>query len=275
MSIGVPGPWLDLGVFLSIVIIATWNINSVNSRLKHVLEWCGTNRPDVLCLQETKTTDEKFPTQRFVAIGFEHLAFLGEQGYNGVAILSKFPLTDIQNNFPDDQADAPRRLIAASIRGMRVVNVYVPHGTRLGSDKFTYKLEWLRRLRNYFDMNHGTDEHILLCGDLNVAPHELDVWKPSLWRNKLHFTKEERDALIDVKRWGFIDVFRQTSEEAQEYSWWSYFRHDFEKNRGLRIDHIWASPALAEYCSDCWIDKAPRALEKPSDHAPVVAVFNL
>ncbi|MFM9903161.1 MAG: exodeoxyribonuclease III [Pyrinomonadaceae bacterium] len=255
--------------------IATWNINSINSRIEQVVDWCNANQPDVLCLQETKCVDEKFPEKRFRSIGFEHQAFHGEKAYNGVAILSKLPLENVEKNFPGDAADAPRRLIAGTINGIRTVNVYVPHGTRFGSDKFAFKLDWIARLRDYFDKNYKPLEFVLLCGDLNVAPHELDVWKPSLWKDKMHFTKPERDAIQGLKKWGFVDVFRQLNDDEREYSWWDYFHHSFEKDRGLRIDHIWTSPALAELCTDCWIDKEPRALEKPSDHAPVVAEFSV
>jgi exodeoxyribonuclease-3 len=257
------------------VKIATWNINSINSRIEHVVDWCNKNQPDVLCLQETKCVDEKFPHGRFNAIGYEHFSFLGEKAYNGVAIISKESLSDIQKNFPYDAATAPKRLIAATIKNIHIVNAYVPHGTALGSDKFTYKLEWLARLRKYLDKKFKTPQNVILCGDLNIAPHELDVWKPSLWKDKIHFTKAERDALQDLKKWGFVDVFRQINDDVKEYSWWDYFHHSFEKDRGLRIDHIWASPPLAERCTDCWIDKAPRELDKPSDHAPVVAHFAL
>ncbi len=253
--------------------IATWNINGINSRLQHVVDWCTKNEPDVLCLQELKCVDSRFPLQKLRATGFPYIEFHGEKAYNGVAILSKHPIDDVQKNFAGDAQDAPRRLIAGTIDGVRIVNVYVPHGTALGTDKFTFKLDWLARLREYFDDNFDVDDDVILSGDLNVAPHELDVWKPSLWKDKTHFSKPEREAILNLKRWGFVDVFRQLNDDLKEFSWWSNFHHDFEKDRGLRIDHIWASPPLAEACSDCWIDKEPRALEKPSDHAPVVAEF--
>ena len=253
--------------------IATWNINSINLRLEHVLSWCAKNQPDVLCLQETKCVDAKFPEQRLRTAGFEHIAFSGEKAYNGVAILSKHEIEDVQKNFPGDKADAPKRLLAATINDIRIVNTYVPHGTAFGSDKFKFKLDWIERLRNYFDNEYDREDNVLLCGDLNVAPHELDVWKVSLWKDKMHFTKPEREAIHDLKKWGFIDVFRQINEDAREYSWWDYFYHSFEKDQGLRIDHIWTSTPLAELCTDCWIDKEPRGYEKPSDHAPVIAEF--
>lgn len=251
--------------------IATWNINGISSRLSQVLEWCAANNPDILCLQETKCVDARFPRARFSSLGFAHIEVHGEKAYNGVAMISKHALTDIQKNFAGDPSDSPARLIAATVAGIRLVNVYVPHGTKFGSDKFSFKLDWFARLRKHFDDYFSVDDDVLLCGDLNVAPHVLDVWNPRLWQNKMHFSKPEREALIELKRWGFVDLFRQMNDEAREYSWWSHFHHDFEKDRGLRIDHIWASPPVAGRCLDCWIDRAPRSLDKPSDHAPVIA----
>ena len=253
--------------------VATWNINGINSRIRLGLDWCRREQPDVLCLQETKCVDARFPHKQFRAAGFEHVEFAGEKAYNGVAIVSKFPISNPERSLPDDDGSAPKRFLAGDINGVRIVNVYVPHGTLLGSEKFDYKLQWLSRLRKYFDRRFTTDDSVLLCGDLNVAPHELDVWKPAQWANKLHFTKPERDAILKLKRWGFVDLFRQMNGEIQEFSWWDYFFHSFEKDRGLRIDHIWTSPPLAEQCTGCWIDKEPRKLEKTSDHAPVVAQF--
>ncbi len=255
--------------------IATWNVNGINSRLRHVIEWSAKNQPDVLCIQELKCTDARFPHAKLRAAGFSHLEFHGEKAYNGVAILSKYPIGEVQKNFPGDDVDAPRRLIAATIEGVRIVNVYAPHGTKLGSDKYRFKLDWHARLRKYFDDNYSTGDEVLLVGDLNVAPHELDVWKPSLWKDKLHFTKAERESIMNVKRWGFVDLFRQANDDVKEFTWWSVFHNDFEKNRGLRIDFIWSSPPMADACNDCWIDKEPRAWESPSDHAPVLAEFRI
>lgn len=248
-------------------------MNSVKSRLDHLIAWCREAEPDVVCLQETKCTDKDFPDGRLQGLGYQHIVKLGEKAYNGVAILSRDEIDEIQLNFPGDEPDAPKRLIEATIGGIRIVNVYVPHGTALGSDKFRFKLDWIGRLRSYFDENFGLDDDVLLCGDLNVAPHEMDVWNPRYWQDRMHFTKPEREAIRELKRWGFVDVFRQINDDPEEYSWWDYFHHSFEKNRGLRIDHIWASPSLAEKCTDCWIDRSPRSLEKPSDHAPVIAEF--
>lgn len=255
--------------------IATWNINSINSRIQQVVGWCEENEPDVLCLQETKCVDAKFPYLQFQRIGFEHISVHGETAYNGVAIVSKLPLVDVQKNFAESSASDPKRLIAATVGGIRIVNVYVPHGTKLGSDKFDYKLDWIAKLRELFDESFELGNKVILCGDLNVAPHELDVWNPLLLNNKMHFSKPERDAIQELKKWGFVDVFRQINGGEREYSWWSNFHHDFEKDRGMRIDHIWASPPIAELCTDCWIDKDPRDREKPSDHAPVIAEFSV
>lgn len=256
--------------------IATWNINGISSRLEHVLKWSQVARPDVLCLQETKIVDVRFPAARFHLAGYEHVEVFGERSYNGVAILSRLPLTSVQKGFPRDAADAPRRLIAATAGGLRIYNVYVPHGTKLGSEKFAFKLAWLARLRKHFDKHYSTSDLVMLCGDLNVAPHESDVWDPRFWQHRMHFTKQEREAIQNLKKWGFVDVFRQMNDEPGEYTWWDNFRESsFIKNRGLRIDHIWASPALAERCADCWIDRTPRGWPKPSDHAPVIAEFSL
>lgn len=254
--------------------IATWNINGLTSRISHVIEWSAMNGTDVLCLQETKCVDAKFPTQRLRAAGYEYVAFNGEKSYNGVAILSRLPLENVEVRLPGDDSDFASRFVAATVGGVTLVNVYVPHGTKVGIDKFAFKLAWMSRLRKYFDERFATDANVILCGDLNVAPHEMDVWNPRLQQDKTHFSKPEREALLNIKKWGFVDLFRQFNDEPGEYSWWSHFHHDFEKNRGMRIDHIWASPPLAEKCRDCWIDRHPRSLDKPSDHAPVLAAFD-
>lgn len=256
--------------------IATWNINGIVSRLEQVVMWCNVARPDVLCLQETKCVDAKFPLARFSSIGYTHVEVFGEKAYNGVAIVSKLAMSDVTRGFPRDKRDAPRRMIAATVGGVRVVNVYIPHGTKLASAKFKFKLDWITRLRRYFDKNFTTRDHVLLCGDMNVAAHETDVWNPRLYNGKLHFTKPEREALLKLKKWGFVDCLRQMTDEPDEFTWWDLFRESsFLKNRGLRIDHIWASPALADKCIDCWIDRTPRAWAKPSDHAPVIAEFGV
>lgn len=254
--------------------IATWNVNSINIRLEQVLDWLAAHQPAALCLQETKCTDDKFPVEAFREAGY-HSAFTGQKSYNGVALLSPFALQDVQLNFPGDEADAPKRLIAATVNGVRIVNTYIPNGTELWTDKFTFKLDWLQRLRRFFDETCDKNSDVLLCGDFNVAPDERDVWSVAAWEGKLHFTKPERAALHHVKQWGFVDVFRQMNGDEQLFSWWNYREGAFFKNQGLRIDHIWTSKSLAEKCTACWIDRKPRGAERPSDHTPVVAEFEI
>lgn len=252
--------------------IATWNVNSINIRMEVMLNWLAETGTDVVCLQETKTVDENFPETAFKEAGY-NTAFMGQKSYNGVAIISRFPIEDVQKNFIDDDDESPKRMIAATINGVRIVNTYIPNGTELWSDKFKFKLDWLQRLRRYFDETCDVNKDVLLCGDFNVAPDPLDVWNPPAWEGKLHFSKPERAAMFHVKQWGFVDVFRKMNGDVREFSWWDYREGAWQKNRGLRIDHIWTSPSLADKCTGCWIDKAPRALEKPSDHAPVIAEF--
>lgn len=252
--------------------IATWNVNSINVRLPQLLSWMDTADLDVICFQETKTIDDGFPIADLKERGYDAV-FMGEKAYNGVAIVSRFPIEDVQKNYLDDNDEAPKRMIAGTVDGIRIVNTYVPNGSELWSDKFTFKLDWLQRLRHFFDQNCDPSSDVLLCGDFNVAMHDLDVWNVPVWEGKLHFSKPERAAMHYVKQWGFVDVFREKNPELKEFSWWNYREGAWQRNRGLRIDHIWTSKSLAEKCTSCWIDKAPRALEKPSDHAPVIAEF--
>ncbi len=254
--------------------IATWNVNSISVRLDQVLEWISGNRPDVLCLQEIKCVDEKFPANRFREIGYESAVF-GQPTYNGVAILSHMPISDIERGFPDDQADAHRRLIAATINTVRVVNVYIPNGSEVGSDKYQFKLGWLDQLRKFFDQKCDVNQPLALCGDFNIAPEDRDVHDPQLWAGKILCSEAEREALEKIREWGLIDVFRKHHENGGQFSWWDYRAGGFRRNHGLRIDHLWTTKILAEKCSKSWIDKLPRTLEKPSDHAPVVAEFEI
>ena len=254
--------------------IATWNVNSIAIRLEQIFAWLTATQTDVLCLQETKTVDEKFPLEAITNFGY-NAVFMGEKSYNGVAILSKHPIENLQKNFADDTEDAPKRLIAATIRDVRIVNTYIPNGTELWTDKFTFKLDWLQRLRRMFDETLDKSSDVLLCGDFNVAPDERDVWNVKFWEGKMHFSKPERAAIHHVKQWGMEDVFRKINGDAVEFSWWNYREGAFPKNQGLRIDHIWTSKSLAEKCVGCWIDRTPRGWERPSDHTPVVAEFTI
>lgn len=253
--------------------VATWNVNSINVRMPQLLDWLAAAQPDVLCVQETKTIDEKFPTLELKAAGYES-AFIGEKSYNGVAVISKLPISDVQLNFPGDDEAAPRRMISATVGGIRFVNTYVPNGSALGSDKFKFKLDWLMRLRKYFDETCDANRDVLLCGDFNIAISDLDVWNAPAYEGHLHFSKPERAAIHYVKQWGFTDLYRELHTDAKEFSWWDYRAGAWQKNHGLRIDHIWTSPSLTKKAKSCVIDKSPRELTLPSDHAPVVAEFD-
>jgi exodeoxyribonuclease-3 len=252
--------------------IATWNVNSITVRLVQVLEWIRNNRPDILCIQETKCINEKFPIDAFREAGY-HAEVFGQQTYNGVAILSLWPIEDVWRGLPNDEASAQRRLIAATINAIRIINVYVPNGSEVGSDKYVFKLDWLGRLRKFFDEHCDAKKEVLLCGDFNVAPEDRDVHDPVLWAGKILCSDAERAALQDIRDFGLVDVFRKFHEEAGHFSWWDYRAGAFRRNAGLRIDHIWTTESLAVRSTSGWIDKIPRALEKPSDHAPVVAEF--
>lgn len=252
--------------------IATWNVNSINVRMPQLVDWLAAAQPDVLCVQETKTVDEGFPALELKAAGY-NAVFTGEKAYNGVAILSKLPVSDVQMNFPDDAPDAPKRMIAATVGGIRIVNTYVPNGSELGSDKFKFKLDWLMRLRRYFDECCDASKDVLLCGDFNVAMEAVDHWNAVGAEGKLHFSKPERAAMHYVKQFGLEDVFRKVNGDVQEFSWWDYRAGAWQRNQGLRIDHLWTSPSLAAKCKSCFIDRSPRELTLPSDHAPVIAEF--
>lgn len=253
--------------------IATWNVNSILIRLEQVIKWLAQTDTDVLCIQETKCPDDKFPAAEIKMYGYNS-AFFGEKSYNGVAILSKHPIENVRYNMPDDDENAAKRLISAKILGVDIINVYVPNGTELWSDKYHFKLDWLLRLRKFLDSNFDKGKDVLLCGDFNVASDERDVWSVEAWEGKLHFSKPERAAIEHVRKWGFVDLYRKINGDKKEFSWWNYREAGFLKNQGLRIDFIWASESLASRCVNCWIDKNPRGWERPSDHAPVIAEFH-
>lgn len=252
--------------------IATWNVNSIAVRLPQVADWIEGNRPDVLCLQEIKCVDEKFPAAEFEALGYRSEIY-GQPTYNGVAILSLKDQKEVQRGLPGDGADAQRRLIASTIGKIRIINVYVPNGSEVGSEKYHYKLGWLGSLREMLNSQIDNGRHVVLCGDFNIAPEDRDVHDPVLWAGKILCSEEERQALRKIQDWGFVDVVRKHRDEGGLFSWWDYRGGGFRRNHGLRIDHVWATESLAKKSLNAWIDKIPRAMEKPSDHAPVVAEF--
>ena len=252
--------------------IASWNVNSIAARLPHVLAWLAEHQPDVMCLQEIKTVEARFPAETLAAAGYQATVF-GQPAYNGVAVLTRQPCAAVERGFPEDGAAPPARLLAATVGGVRVVNVYVPNGAPLGSDRYAFKLAWLARLRDYLAARYAPDEPLVLCGDFNVAPEPRDVYDPAALASQVLFTPAERAALRPVADWGLVDTFRLHEAEAGHYSWWDYRAGSFRRNLGLRIDHVWAAAPLAATCTGAWIDVAPRRLDRPSDHAPVAADF--
>jgi exodeoxyribonuclease-3 len=254
--------------------IATWNVNSIIARLPHVIRWLEAVQPDVLCMQETKCTDDKFPFDEFSRIGYCPSVF-GQQSYNGVAIIARQECVDVQRGNYEDQEGAHARLLAGTFAGVRIVNVYIPNGQAVGSEKFEFKLDWMKRLRGFFDNNYQTGAPVILCGDFNVAPEDRDVHNPQLWQERIMCSQAERAALDEIKRWGFTDAFRLHHEEGGQFSWWDYRAGAFRRNMGLRIDHMWVTEPLIARSTNTWIDIEPRTWERPSDHAPVVAKFDV
>ncbi|HEY7065558.1 MAG TPA: exodeoxyribonuclease III [Chloroflexota bacterium] len=253
--------------------IATWNVNSIAVRLPAVTAWLAEHAPDALCLQEIKTVDARFPAAAFAEVGYQAVTY-GQPTYNGVAILARRPPTDVERGFPGEDS-SPARLIAATVGSVRVINVYVPNGAPLGSDRYTGKLAWLAQLGAYLATRHSPEEPLVLCGDFNVATEPRDVYDPVVLAQEVLFTPAERAALAPLAAWGLVDTFRLHEEGAGHYSWWDYRQNNFRRDRGLRIDHIWATPPLAAFCTSVRIDRAARAGERPSDHAPVVADFGI
>lgn len=253
--------------------IATWNVNSLNVRLPHVLRWLDDHQPDILALQETKLTDDKFPTEEIAAAGY-HYAFAGQKTYNGVAILAKDEITDVVTDFPDLD-DPQRRVLAATINGVRIIDLYVPNGQALDSPKFEYKMQWLDGLENFLTTELATHEKLVMLGDFNITYDDRDVHDPAAWENKIHCSDIERQRLQRLLDIGVTDCFRQFDQEPDTFSWWDYRGGAFWKNRGLRIDYLFASAAMAAVCTSCDIDKRTRMRKQPSDHAPVFAEFSL
>ncbi|MGE5115344.1 MAG: exodeoxyribonuclease III [Betaproteobacteria bacterium] len=252
--------------------LATWNVNSLSVRLPQVLQWLEAERDvDVLVLQETKLTDEKFPHPEFAEAGYRAEAF-GQKSYNGVAVLSRAPATEVTRNIPGF-ADAQARVIAASVGGVRVVGAYFPNGQAPGTDKFEYKLAWLRALRDWLREELAAHPRLALLGDFNIAPDDRDVHDPALWAGQILCTDEERTHFRALLGLGLADAFRLFEQPERCWSWWDYRQLSFRRNQGLRIDHILVSAALASGVAACSIDKAPRRHERPSDHAPVVVTL--
>ena len=252
--------------------IATWNVNSMNVRQPHVVEWLQNHEPDVLVLQELKQITEKFPVDELKAIGYHSIAS-GQKTYNGVAVISKTPASDPVMDFPDLD-DPQRRILASTIGGVRIVDLYIPNGSEVGSDKYAYKLGWLAALRNFLEAELLRHKKLVVLGDFNIAPADADVHDPEKWGEAILCSPPERKALADLLDLGLTDVFRKFDQPEKAFSWWDYRAAGFRRNAGLRIDLILGSAAMTEQCTACYVDKEPRAWERPSDHAPVVAEFD-
>ena len=254
--------------------VASWNVNSIRVRRERLLRWLASHQPDVMCLQELKATEAQFPFEAVRAAGYDG-PVLGQKGYNGVAILARTGLAveDVRAGLDDGADDPSARLLSARVGPLRILTVYVPNGQVVGSDKYTYKLEWFRRLRAYLERQHRTSEPLVLCGDFNVAPEPRDVDRPKEWERSVLFHVEVRAALREVMAWGLTDTFRLHHQEGGFYSWWDYRMLSVPKNDGLRLDLILATAPLAGRCTETSIDRDERKGKLASDHVPVLATF--
>jgi exodeoxyribonuclease-3 len=254
--------------------IASWNVNSLRVRLPQVLDWLASRQPDVLALQETKLSDDQFPRAEIEAAGYQVL-YAGQKTYNGVALLSRAPAGgDIVTDLPGLD-DPQRRVLGALFGDVYVLDLYVPNGQEVGSDKYAYKLDWLEKLQAFIEAQLQRTPRLVVLGDFNIAPDERDVYDPKAWENSVLFSPPERAAFQRLLGAGLNDTFRLFEQPDKSYSWWDYRMNAFRRNIGLRIDHILASAPLAELCTSSTIDRDMRKLERPSDHAPVTAEFNL
>lgn len=247
--------------------LACWNVNSLKIRLEQVIAWMQTNAIDILALQETKLIDEQFPLQDFKNYGY-HVIYSGQKTYNGVAMISRFPMSDIVTDVAGF-ADPQRRILAATIANIRIINLYVPNGSVVGSDKYQYKLNWLSQVTHFINNELKQFEHVAVVGDFNIAPEDCDVHNPAEWEGSVMVSPLERQAFKALIELGLKDSFRNFARPEQMYSWWDYRAGSFRRNRGLRIDHILLNEALNAQCTTCEIDVGPRRAERPSDHAPV------
>ena len=251
--------------------ISTWNVNSLRVRLPQVLDWLAREQPDLLALQETKTEDAQFPQEALAAAGYQAV-FSGQKTYNGVAVLSRTPASDVITDLPGLD-DPQRRILAVTVGAVRIVDLYVPNGSEVGSAKYAYKLDWLARVHDWLATEMRRYPQLVVLGDFNIAPEGRDVHDPEAWREKILCSTPERQAFRQWLELGLTDAFRQFEQPERSFTWWDYRMNGFRRNLGLRIDHILLSATLAASCQACRVDVEPRKLERPSDHAPVVAEF--
>jgi exodeoxyribonuclease III len=250
------------------VRIATWNVNSLKVRLPHLLDWLARQRPDVICLQETKLEDQTFPTRELDAVGY-CCALAGQRTHNGVAIISRTALTSIQTGIPSFEDDQ-KRVVAASVSDIRIVSAYAPNGQAVGTDRYEYKIRWFRAFTDWLCGELDRFSKLVVVGDFNVAPEDRDVYDPTLWQGQVLCSEAERAAFHRLLDLGLRDAFRLFEQRERSFTWWDYRLGAFRRNLGLRIDHILVSPAVVSLCANCRIDVEPRKLERPSDHAPVI-----
>lgn len=253
--------------------LASWNVNSLKVRLDQVLDWLDTSGVDVLAMQETKLIDENFPASAFIDRGY-HVVFAGQKTYNGVAVVSKHELSDVITDI-QDLDDPQRRILAVTVAGVRLINLYVPNGAELISDKFQYKLNWLEKVTVFVQQQLALHPKLAVVGDFNIAPEDRDVHDPAEWIGCNLVSPAERQAFMDLLSLGLHDSFRNFEQEENIFSWWDYRAAGFRRNRGLRIDHVLLSNELNQLCLESIIDKEPRKAERPSDHAPVWVNLNL
>ena len=254
--------------------IATYNVNSIRKRLPIVCDWLSEHQPDVLCLQETKVQDSEFPATAFQDLGY-HASYRGMKGFNGVATLTRNPPDDVSHGFEEGPDNEDVRILKTVVNGIPIVNTYVPQGSSVTSEKFAFKLQWLGRLRRYFETNLDPAKPAIWLGDLNVAPEPIDVYHPDRRHNDPDFHIDARTAFKEAVAWGFIDVFREQHPGRVQYTYWDYFRRAFENNWGWRIDHIMATPILAKTCKRIEVDLAPRQAKDSSDHTVIWADFDV
>lgn len=247
--------------------IASWNVNSLNVRLPHLQAWMANAQPDIVALQETKLPDDRFPQADIEALGY-HVAFSGQKTYNGVAIVSRQPLADVVTD-PSNLTDPQRRILAATVGDLRVIDLYVVNGKAVGDEKYEYKLDWLKRVRDFVADELTRHDKLIVLGDFNIAPDDRDVHDPEAWHDKILCSPPEREALASLTDLGLADSFRMLNDEAGHYSWWDYRQAGFRRNLGLRIDLILISKALQPSVLAAGIDREPRTWERPSDHTPV------
>lgn len=252
--------------------ITTWNCNGLRARLTHVVDFLRTERPDVLCLQETKVEDALFPRAALEDEGY-NVEFFGQKGYNGMAILAQEPLENVVRGFPDDPPDAERRVLGTTVAGVHVLDLYVPNGQEVGADKYRFKLDWLRRLRAFLDSRYGAREPVVVVGDFNVTLDDRDVHDPTWWRDKILCSAPEREAMRNVMAFGLEDTLRRFHPEAGIHTWWHYRAGAAFVDDGLRIDYVLTSPPATARCTGVVVHKALRLQKSPSDHVPVTATF--